>query len=157
VVKNDLATPRQIYEMPCVEKSKDLTILVGCYYNYLPALPSSIEALGEDHAIEIRYVENHQFDTRRIWVLGSVWYKGKPVMVIQNAGREGDDHAKCFVTDVTMYCEMVQHLLVQCAKNTKVELQADEKISIVDIEAEIPNLTEFYSYDLASVKFEYYR
>lgn len=60
--------------------------------------------------IQVRVLKHHDFDERRIWQLATVWYKKKPVMIIQNCGREGDDFMRRFVTDAKRFTELVGHI-----------------------------------------------
>ena len=67
-------------------------------------------------------------------------------MIIQNAGREGDDHAKRFITDFEKYSEMVTYI--------KTIMPIDEIESsgdAVGIDDDIKGLTDFYSNRLDGV------
>ena len=90
--------------------------------------------------IKCKVYANKDFDSRRFWLLASIWFKNEPVMIIQNAGREGDDHTKRFITNVTSYCKMVSYIHTVLAKNYCKD--------IVPIDKNIPELTEFYGNEL---------
>jgi translation initiation factor RLI1 len=64
-------------------------------------------------------------------------------MIIQNAGREGDDHYKRFITDEFTYISMVQYIksLIPVSFETKIQ-------DVVDPEEEIEKLDKFYDGEL---------
>lgn len=86
--------------------------LKGCYFDHMPevssyAIPSTtnIERMG------VRTLANFDYDGRRIWRLATVWFDDQPFMITQNAGREGDDHARRFITDWKVYEQAVHYLM----------------------------------------------
>lgn len=60
--------------------------------------------------VEVKEIISYCFDGRRVWDLSTIWFDGNPVMVIQEAGREGEDHVADYVTDKERYREMIQYL-----------------------------------------------
>lgn len=84
----------------------DIQSLIDQHVQHVPerfgwAAPRVI--LKESAQVEIRLIKHHDFDERRFWRLATVWYKKKPVMVIQNAGREGDDFVRRYITDAVQF------------------------------------------------------
>lgn len=144
--------PRELYERKPESVSNDLKILKGCYYDHIFELnleDGLIEQIDNNEKIQIKYYKYHSFDSRRIWSLASVWFDGSPVMIIQNAGREGDDHHAKFVTDEIKYIEMLQYINELLPKHT---------YNVKDFYGEdqdIPNLTNFYGNELDGY-FEYH-
>lgn len=105
--------PIELYNMEPIHEEKCLGELKGFYYNHIPEvdLGWSSSAYGlNNERVTIKCYKNHCFDGRRVWKLASVWLDEKPVMIIQNAGREGDDHAKKFVTNKQLYIEMINYI-----------------------------------------------
>lgn len=103
-------TPNELYAMPTTEVG-DLDWLKGSRYNHV----CEIEGLyipwdAKSDRVEIRVIKDFCFDGRRIWRLATVWFDGGPVMVIQNAGREGDDFSNRFITDKDAFRQMCVHL-----------------------------------------------
>ncbi len=92
-----LLTPNDVYDLPYdSEVDHNPEILVGCYYDFLEG--SAIDSYDLQYGscessvrLSIRTHKYFNFDGRRFWRLASVWFDNKPVMIIQNAGREGDD------------------------------------------------------------------
>lgn len=121
--------------------------LWGHYFNHVPEIVDHYsEAWTRNNRVEIYLYKDFNLDHRRIWRLASVWFYGAPVMVIQNAGREGDDHAKRFVTNVAQYEAMVAYL--------RSLLPPDAHGHIADVwspEVDIPNLDIFYGYHIDEV------
>jgi hypothetical protein len=95
----------------------DFSMLFGHYYCFVPE--------AEDHAgndawrlsthdsprIEIRIYKDHHYDHRRFWRLAAVYFDGEPVMITQNAGREGDDFHRRFIVDQHRYFGLVRAIL----------------------------------------------
>lgn len=117
---------------------------IGCYYNHLPELTfDRYEACHVDASdkVEIKVYKDFRFDSRRFWRLCSVWFDGEPVMIIQNAGREGDDHARRIITDRHRYMQMVDHI------NSLVRIKVfyDElNRDIIEPDSDVPDLIKFY-------------
>jgi len=141
-------TPAVLYERIPERIDCAVGILKGCYYNHVPELEFDILPHEvENSRVQIRYYKDFNFDGRRFWRLASVWYETKecfwkPFMIIQNAGREGDDHYKRFVTDVGLYAEAVRYLKT-------VSLVPDKGDSdVVNPFDDVPKLTDFYGNSL---------
>lgn len=134
-------TPNELYKTKAESETSDLDEICGFYYNHVP------EA-GEDEGwqyqgtgrVKIKNIKYFSYDERRIWRLATVWFDDIPVMVIQNAGREGDDHSKRFVTDSESLLKMADHL--------RSLVYVNEEIKTVDCDSDITELTEFYNQSL---------
>jgi len=102
-------TPSELLARPVESVEKDLSVLVGCYYNFVPEATLDMQEflLPEDDRVEIRVFKHFNFDHRRFWRLAAVYLDGEPVMITQNAGREGDDHAHRYVLDEERYRALV--------------------------------------------------
>lgn len=107
-------TPNDVYALPAQEIERNPSILVGYYYNHLEG--SGIHEWvfqwtdQQSDRLEIRIHKYFDFDGRRFWRLASVWLDNQPVMIIQNAGREGDDHRRRFITSEDRFREMCKHI-----------------------------------------------
>ena len=106
-----MKSAEDIYAMPVEDIYSDLSSLNGCYYSHIPEVDIYSIPEGSVERVEIREIKYVDFDGRRIWNLSTIWFDEKPVMIFQNAGREGDDHAKRFITDFDLYTEMVSYLI----------------------------------------------
>lgn len=118
-----MKTARELYQAQHTETSNVINRLWGCYYNHVPeAIP---EGGGYDDIestrIEIRYLANQQIDERRCWQIATVWFDDYPVMIIQNAGREGDDFSRRLVTNAPAFMAMCQHLRALTTISTEPE------------------------------------
>ena len=105
-------TPREVYEMAVVE-TETAEELNGCYYNHAPeiaALRINWAAVDATKRLDLRVHALGRVDIRRYHRLMSVWFDGSPVMMCQNAGREGDDYHRRWVTDVPGYLRMLHFL-----------------------------------------------
>lgn len=137
-------TPRQIYEMPAERVDTDLAHLFGCYYNHLPEAGDKSDISSWIHGIKqervsIRFIKDFCFDGRRVWQLAVVVFDGQPVMITQNAGREGDDHAARFITDMDGVMRMAQFII-----SLKPVEHIAEEGKLVGLDEDIPSLTKFY-------------
>lgn len=142
-------TPNELYKrepeqtVSFIETDWDESYIRGCYYNHIPEIDGYAKYKPTDR-IQIRIYKFVLFDSRRFWRLASFWLDDKPVMIIQNAGREGDDHANRFVTSQPLYVEMVSLLL---SLQEPEEIQSD----ITDPDEEMGEITYFYGYDLDEI------
>jgi len=131
------------FNMKVLKTDKDLSILVGFYYSHIPEAVEAGQTDVLEHIknerVEIKYHADKMTDPRRCWILASVWFDDKPVMIIQNAGREGDDHAHHYVTLLSLYKEMVTYI-----KSLIKPTFDDVTIPVIDQEEDIKALTEFY-------------
>lgn len=139
--------PLELYLRTPESISKDLSILRSYTYNHVTEIKeyfNNISALEDKNTkIQIKIYKHFDYDYRRFWRLASVWFEEKPVMIIQNAGREGDDSSTRFITDETLYVEMVQYIksLIPAEFETQIK-------DLVDPEIDIENLTNFYDGEL---------
>lgn len=90
--------------------------------------------------IKLAIHKDHDFDGRRCWSLWVCHYQDEPILIIQRAGREGDDHVDRFITNERRYKEMIQYIMFHVAKK-----QIDDVFS-VDDDVVIDN---FYGYSLS--------
>ncbi|KZX78238.1 hypothetical protein A3715_10245 [Oleiphilus sp. HI0009] len=132
-----MTTPNDLYKMTPESISYDPSCLEGFSYSHIPEVPDGLRLFDlEDYKkIKLCYLKDFNFDHRRCWRLATVWFEEKPVMVIQNSGREGDDFSKRFITDMEAYKEMVRFI--------KYELEEHDTRDCVGAEEDIKGLTEF--------------
>lgn len=139
--------PSELYNRTPKSTTGDISILRSYSYNHVPEIEDYFNNNGDledkNTKIQIKIYKHFDYDFRRFWRLASVWFEGKPVMIIQNAGREGDDHKKRFITDESAYISMVQYIksLLPVLFETKIE-------DVVDPEEEIDKLDKFYDGEL---------
>lgn len=136
-------TPEKLYERKPEDIDHCIYVLNSGWYNHVPELEFNVLPTEDPgKRISIHTYKYFNFDGRRYWALRSVWLDEKPFMIIQNAGREGDDHAHRFITDVAMYTEAVAYL------RTVVNTPDEEIPDVVNVTDEIVSLTEFYGNSL---------
>jgi len=127
--------PSDLYKSMPEDSHHNIDILSGCYYDHIPEVDLcnvDVDQVEKDQRVLIKVYKEHQYDSRRFWRLASVWFDNEPIMIIRNAGREGDDHADRFITNSKQYYKLVSYLSVS-------ELPA------YDPDKDIPNLTQFYN------------
>lgn len=158
-LESTTCTPNDLYaqEPEQIVKVFDGTVyygnphsLWGCYYNHVPEVAEEYHhgKWAESDKIEMQVYKYFDFDGRRWWRLASVWYSDGgdfvPVMIIRNAGREGDDFRDRFITNPEAYSKMVNHIF-------SLRVVEEEKINpkdVVDPDAEIKGLLDFYGNSL---------
>lgn len=142
---------QELYDMRNKSESTCLGLLKGIYYDHLKELSDRHEihsyyGLEErNKKVDIRYYVDHCFKGSRVWVLASVWYDNQPVMVIQNAGRDGDDHSKRFITDKKRFEEMLRYV----ASIINIDTSSVEEVYV---DVDLPELTCFYGHDMSYVE-----
>ena len=85
--------------------------------------------------IDVRCHFFHNVDGRRYYKLSSIWFEKFPVMIVQNAGREGTDHEARFITNLDLYNRMIEFIR---------SFDTREVYDIYNVNDEIPELTNFY-------------
>lgn len=171
MIKSSTCTPNDVYNL---EPEETINVfngtneyygsphsLWGCYYNHVPEIKEEDQYGKWEHSrrIKMRVYKHFNFDGRRWWRLASIWFDEQlpsdhpfleeeswvPVMIIRNAGREGDDFRDRFITDVDAYRIMVKHIF-------SLRILADGDINtendIVDSDVEIKDLLNFYGNSL---------
>lgn len=137
--KRENMKPQELYDMKH-EKNGTLDMFIGCYFNHI--FESGIEQWDlngiESDRVEIKIIKEFHFDSRRFWRLATVWFDGYPVMITRNSGREGDDFSDRFITDKAQFTKMCIHIHSLASKFP------DEIADIVEVDVDIPGLTEFY-------------
>jgi len=133
-------TANDIYKLKPISVTTEIDRLIGCGYNHIPEIDAYYLGYVSNERINIKTYADYCFDGRRIWKISSVWFDEKPVMIIQNAGREGDDHAERFITDTDVYENMVSYIKTLMAK--------EELPDVIDPDENIPKLTGFYGHTL---------
>jgi hypothetical protein len=100
----------------------------------------------EDPHFEIRIIEHHHTDTRRYWRTATVWLNSKPVMVVQNAGRDGDDWIRHWVTDQPLYFELCQYVRSEVLRliAPKIRDELRDPQLLIDPNTQIKELDEYY-------------
>ncbi len=112
--------------------------LGGCYFDHMPEVDGkTYGSFAPSERVTVRVVHYTDFDGRRYWQLATVWLDDEPFMVIQNAGREGDDHYARFVTDAERYGEAVRYL-------ASLALADPEPGDVVDPDEPRDDLDTFY-------------
>lgn len=105
-----MVTANEVYAMDHESKTNELGDLKGFYYDHLPEIEESLWGVKDNCKVEIKTIKDFDFDGRRCWTLRTIWFESSPVMIIQNAGREGDDHRERFITNHELYKNMIKYI-----------------------------------------------
>jgi hypothetical protein len=99
-------TPRELLALEPKSTSHNV-------YQVLSEIPEADDTWNiepeTDERMEWRRYAYVDFDGRRIWELGSIWFDGKPTVIVQRAGREGRDHHERFIVDSDVYWDLVKY------------------------------------------------
>jgi hypothetical protein len=143
--------PSELYARTPERVDYEIGNLIGFYYNHVLEIENNhLPWEDPNKRVEFRCYKYFNFDGRRFWRLAAVYFDGQPVMITQNAGREGDDHRKRFITDFPRYQNMVAYLM------SLVRPEDWKNQDIVKPDDEIEGLDEFYGNKLDG-HFERYR
>lgn len=139
-------TPKMVYVLPPCRDPHDTHDLL--YYVVKQLTSNSGYALAIDITmatrVTVRLHAVHEFDYRRTWQLFSLCLDKDPVMLVQIAGREGDDYYHQFITNVSQY-----HVMVAYLRSLSAEVLGDDEItSVLDAEMACEDLTSFYGWVL---------
>lgn len=145
-------TPKELLAREPESIENDFAYLVGFRYNFVPEALDQPDQLVEttSERIEIRIFKHFDFDQRRFWRLAAVYFDGKPVMITQNAGREGDDHAHRYLLDEPVYRELIGYLASRPRKpQPYTGIEVDKKHSMATMDEDLGDkLTTFYGDNL---------
>ncbi len=147
-----MITANELYKLEPIDISTGVYETDLCYiqehlYEFDRNLPYDLNTSSLD--FEIKVIKDHCYDGRRTWTLKTVWYGGCPFMIVQNAGREGDDHQDRFITNKDVYIKFV--LAIQALLVTTEEHISD----VIDPNEPWNDLDRFYGQSLSET-FEYY-
>lgn len=135
--------PLDLYQRKPERETKELWSLQdGGNGKILPDIQYFVGAPKKpNERVTLRFLKDWCFDGRRTWQLFTVWLDERPVMIVQRAGREGDDHIARFVTDAGTYGEMIKYL-------REITAEEEEISEHVAPDAEVEGLDRFYGYSL---------
>lgn len=137
-------SPADIYAMEAESITSDVYGMLDDHVNEYSPYDLDCDAIEKDGKLQIKTIKYHNYDGRRDWDLRTVWFDGNPVMIIQNAGREGDDHKARYITSKDYYIKMVQYLATFLAEDTHGGVTDD----VVDINHRHPQYGFFYGQHL---------
>lgn len=139
-------TPADLYSRTPQYETHELSAIHNYCYSHIPEINTYVGVMDEiydhDEKVQIKVLKEFDFDHRTFWRLATVWFEGNPVMIIRNAGREGDDHKSRFVTDPDQYKLMVKYI------NTLIPPDFNKIEGVVDATQEIDKLDDFYDNSL---------
>lgn len=136
-----------IYALPST--TEDL-IQISLKGRWIPELSNVIgdwdcpltEGIVEDNRFVIKTLIDETYDGSRYSYMGTIWFDGKPVLIVQEAGRSGRDHFKRWVTDKDTYVEMLAYLVAMLTENP--EMAEDEDFVDPEMEVYPEELLHFY-------------
>ena len=103
--------------------------------------------------VQIRLLKDHSFDSKYVWILGTLWFDSLPVMVFQRGGRYGEALQSRFITNLPRFIDMCKYfnayiyqLKLDTLTDTLEEINQDESRDDLDT---------FNGYNVNS-HFEYY-
>lgn len=130
-------TPRELYALKPVRVSHILHHFLSTHLrDEIDAWAIDTNKLEETKLIEIRDLADECEDGRRTWTLETIWFNGMPVMVVNSSGRDGDEYFNRYITDRQLFESMVSYI--------RTFSEPDSVEGVVDIDAVIPDMTEFY-------------
>lgn len=162
-------TSREVYNLPVMWQTYQLeSYLIGCYYNHIKetGIPwnvcynSEVKSITEtiNTRIIIKVHCHFKRDFRRFWRLSSVWYRDNegilhPFMIVQNAGREGDDDFHRFITDGKYFEKACNYLCQRMRDKLPKDYEYYEEIwpYVHNIKIEIPCKSYYNKEDVDTI------
>ena len=86
---------------------------------------------------EERVYDHWQYDSSRSRKLSAIFYKGKPVAIMQFAGRKYSDHSKLYITNKEEYAELMAYL-------QKLMVIQNDTLDVLDPNERLHYLNHFY-------------
>jgi hypothetical protein len=141
------------------ETTKDYSDLAGFVYSHFPEIADHdwFKIDWNKNLLLTQSIYKHfDYDGRRFWKLASVSFDGVPFMIVQNAGREGDDHVHRFIIDSEGYLKTLNYLKDLYPISTATESKNTTSIAPHERVYDLPKLDKFYDGELDGY-FERYR
>lgn len=86
-----------------------------------------LEELEKEGRLKVKCLVDFYIDYRRYAAMHTVWFDELPVFIVQNAGREGDDHFNRWVTDLPRYLQLLGYLQSKIPLEIRFEATDPEK------------------------------
>lgn len=148
----------ELFHMEPLSTTMNLSFLVGCYYNHVPEVLDYPMEIGNDGlewerntAVMARTVAEKNVG-HRVWRMDAIVMDGEPVMVTQNAGRDGDDFFRRFIVNPGKYAEMVGYL----GSLVPIKFGTEFETVLLDADEERADLDNFYGYSLQNYMRDYH-
>lgn len=104
-----------------------------------------LETLEAEGRLKVKCLVHKYHDHRRFAAMHTLWFDGKPVMLTQNAGREGDDFKQRWITDTEAFVGLCSYLRSRLATDVHPEDTVDPEALIYEDE-----IFKFYGEDFAA-------
>lgn len=104
-----------------------------------------LETLEAEGRLKVKRLVEKYHDHRRFAAIHTLWFDGKPVMLTQNAGREGDDFKQRWITDTETFVVLCSYLRSRLATDVSQEDTVDPEALFYEEE-----IFQFYGEDFAS-------
>lgn len=134
-------TPAELYALKPIRVGMSWhTVLVHfpeINFDFDKDASATIELAGR---METRTIVDHDYDGRRGWTLQTVWFDGKPVMVVNSSGRDGNEYHERWITDGEAFGHLVSWLQTFTLRK--------EITGYVKADAVLPAMTEFYGHTI---------
>lgn len=138
-------TANDLYGLEVEEKDTSYTV-----YRLVDAISVSEglvdideDPIEKEKRILLKEVFYDNIDCERFALMETVWFDDKPVMIMQCAGRGGQDFQEEFITDIDTYRDMVEYIR---------SFEKRHYRYVIDPEKDIHELTNFYGYSLGVKK-----
>lgn len=129
--------PCDIYKLMPIKCTRDIYSLIDDWHSHVPEIDPYDIDYKLNNRIELKIYYDPYIDGDRCCTVGSAWFDNQPVMIFRHAGRSGHDAYDRFITDKTLYLEMVQYLR---------SLSSAECEDVIDPSENIEKLDSFYGH-----------
>lgn len=151
-----MITLNNVYALPRTLVKLTDWILRADWFPEVPDLEQALssellELLEKEGRFTVERVAEEHHDHRRYAQLHTLCFDGAPIALVQNAGREGDDHRRRLITDAHRFIELCHYLQTHA-----VDRERYARIYADTVDADTPMYEEevsaFYGTDLLAEK-----
>jgi hypothetical protein len=129
-------TPIELYTLKPVRVDYADFHTVAVHLPEINQYELDFDGIEAGRRFETRTIVDHDYDGRRGWTLQTVWFDGKPVMVVNSSGRDGDEYHQRWVTNLKRFRKLLTWLRT-FVPSTGID-------GLVKANLVIPSMTEFY-------------
>jgi hypothetical protein len=133
-------TPEELYALKPVRTDFASGHTVEVHLPEIDLYELDLDKVEAEKRMETRTLVDHDYDGRRGWTLQTVWFDGKPVMVVNSSGRDGDEYHERWITDAEAFGKLLAWL--------QSFIPRTEVTGFVKPDAVIPAMTEFYNHTI---------
>lgn len=145
-------TPQELFSRTPVQVSNEIEGFHSHLGDYGISQFEFNKVLEEDPNIETRFYAVANFDGYRYWMLGAVFFRGIPVLIFQEAGRNGRDHTR----NIEVRDPENPNAMGDFLRYIRDNLLENGRVEAVSLDTDVEDLDYFYNCKLDDIVAEYH-